>query len=83
MSSASVGELRERLSEYLSRAQYSGERVTVTRHGKAIAALISLHDLELLQAIEDGLDNKEADEALREAAGTGLVPWDHVRSGSA
>ncbi|MEX1158461.1 MAG: type II toxin-antitoxin system Phd/YefM family antitoxin [Thermomicrobiales bacterium] len=79
MSSASVGELRDNLSDYLSRAQYSGERVTVTRNGKPVAVLVSLHDFELLQALEDRLDNQEADEARHEADESGFIPWDRVR----
>jgi prevent-host-death family protein len=79
MTSASVGELREHLSEYLSRAQYSGERVTVTRNGKPVAVLVSLDDFALLREIEDRLDNEEADDALQEAAETGFIPWDRVR----
>ena len=80
MSSASVGELRENLSDYLSRAQYSGERVTVTRSGKPVAVLISLDDFEVLRALEDRLDNEEADAAAREATESGFIPWDRVRA---
>ncbi len=79
MESASVGELRENLSEYLSRTQHRGERVTVTRNGKPVAVLVSLDDFEMLRALEDRLDNEEADDALREAAETGFIPWDRVR----
>ena len=80
MSTASISELREHLLEYLSRAEESGERVTVIRDGEAVAALVPLRDLELLRAIEDRLDNEEADEALREASEAGFIPWERVQA---
>ncbi len=51
----------------------------MTRNGKPVAVLVSLDDFEMLRALEDRLDNEEADDALREAAETGFIPWDRVR----
>ena len=79
MSTATSGELHERLSEYLTRAQVGGERITVTHDGEEVAAIISVEDLRLLQSIEDRLDNEEADEALREAEETGFISWEQVQ----
>lgn len=41
---------RVRLGELMLRAGYGEERIVLTRHGKPIAALIGLRDLEKLVA---------------------------------
>lgn len=74
MATTTTTEFRTHISDYLGRAQYGGERITVTQHGQPVAALISIQDLELLRAIEDRMDIAAADAALREAAEVGFVP---------
>ncbi|MCL4465876.1 MAG: type II toxin-antitoxin system Phd/YefM family antitoxin [Chloroflexi bacterium] len=54
------------LSEYLSRVAYAGERVVLERHGKPMAALISISDLQRLEALDAGQPGTE-EEAVREA----------------
>jgi prevent-host-death family protein len=75
-----VVEFRNNLPEYLNRAQYGHERVTITRNGRPIAAVVSLKDLELLRALEDRLDLRDAEDALREADADGLLAWDAVKA---
>jgi prevent-host-death family protein len=77
---ATAVELRNRLHEYLSRAQYGRERVIVTRNGKPVAVVVSMADLELLQTVEDRLDLEEAEEALRDVAREDAVPWEQVKA---
>lgn len=48
----STRELRNQLSDVLGRAMYAGERIGVTRHGKLAAVMISVADLEALEAFE-------------------------------
>lgn len=45
-------ELRSQLSDVLGRAMYAGERIGVTRNGKLAAVVISVEDLEALEAFE-------------------------------
>jgi prevent-host-death family protein len=45
-------EAREVLSELVNRAAFGQERVILTRHGKELAVLISIADLERLLALE-------------------------------
>lgn len=45
-------EAKTHLSEYLNRVAYGGERVVVERHGKPVAALVSLDDLQRLEALD-------------------------------
>ncbi|HEY4268214.1 MAG TPA: type II toxin-antitoxin system prevent-host-death family antitoxin [Galbitalea sp.] len=49
-------ELREQLSEMLGRAMYAGERIGVTRNGKLAAVVVSVADLEALEAFEMSQD---------------------------
>lgn len=64
--------LRNASTETLSRVQYQGERVIVERHGKAVAAIISVDDLRILEAIEDRIDLAAARRALKEPGSKSL-----------
>ena len=69
---------RRELSEYLSRVEYAGERVTVTRNGKPAAVLISLEDYELIRMLEDRIDGEAAEEASRESDAEGWLSWEEA-----
>lgn len=67
-------EAREVLSELVNRAAFGNERVILTRHGKDIAALVSIDDLELLKDIrtsprgrQKALTDEEREETLLRA----------------
>lgn len=66
-----TGEARSRFSEVVNEAAYGAERVVLTRHGKNIAALVPISDLELLHELERIIDVEEAKKALIEATTTG------------
>ena len=74
-----TSEARSDFSAAIRSAQ-SGERVILSSHGKAVAALVSVGDLELLQEIEDRIDGRHASGALAEAEREGTVPWDQVKA---
>lgn len=80
MSTVTALALRRELHDYLCRAEYGHERLTITRNGKPVAAIIPLEDLELLRAIEDRIDLAEAEAALREAESEGTIPWEQVKA---
>ena len=64
--------VRQEFSDVLNRVAYGNERCVVTKHGKPMAAIIPIEDLELLEALEDKVDLQEALAAL------GDQPWrDH------
>ena len=44
-----VGEARRRLSEIMSPVVYRGERFLISRRGRPMAALVSPHDLAVLE----------------------------------
>ena len=50
-----VTQARADLADLVNRVAYSGERVVLTRHGKAMAALVSADDLERLEQLAQQL----------------------------
>ena len=79
----SISNARSQLTELVNRAFYSGERTVLQKHGKPLAAIISIKDLELLERIiekiEDYVDIQDAEAALAEFKKDGAIPWDKVR----
>lgn len=71
-----VTEMRDALAEALNRVAYGGERIVLERHGKRLAALVPVEDLELLEELEDRADVKAARKALREK---GSESWEDVK----
>ncbi len=69
--------LRQQLAATLNRVAYRGERILLERHGKDVAALVSLDDLALLNELEDRIDLDAAREALKEP---GSVAWEDVKA---
>ena len=73
-------ELRKQFAETINRVGFGKERVALTRHGKAVAALVPIEDLQLLAALEDRVDLEEARAALAEAKAEGTTPWEQVKA---
>jgi len=68
---------RDSFGDTLNRAAYGKERVIIARHGKDIAAMISIEDLRLLEELEDYLDVEAAKKALAES--DERIPYEVVR----
>ena len=45
-------EVKAQLSEFIGRVAYGRERVLILRHGKPVAALVSVEDLRWLEAAD-------------------------------
>lgn len=71
---------RDCLDTLVDRAGNTGERIILTRDGKAVAAIVHFEDAEYLQDVEDRLDNEAADAALAEAAIHGTIPWEEIEA---
>lgn len=80
MTTVTAEKARERFSELVSRAGFAKERVTVTRRGKTIAAIVPIEDVELLEKLEDRIDLEDARKALAEAKKKGTIPWKKVKA---
>ena len=73
MVEVSTAEARARLSELINRAAYGSERVILTRRGKALAAVVPIEDVALLEELEDRADLADAREAIAEAREQGTI----------
>ncbi len=73
--SVSTVEARNQLSDLINRVAYGKERVILSRRGKALAAIVPLEDIRLLEELEDRLDLDDARAVLKEAAEKGTVSW--------
>ena len=69
-----IAEIRSKLADALNRVVYAGERVILERRGKPTAAIVSLEDLALLEAVEDREDVKAAKRVLAEMKRKGEKP---------
>ncbi len=78
MTKISTLEARKNLAEVINSAQYGKERIILTRHGKEVAGIISIDDLNLLEKLEDRLDLHEAIEILEDDHSE-FVDWDDVK----
>ena len=70
---------REKLADVLNRVAYAKDRVRITRRGKEVAAVVPIEDLELIERLEDEIDIREAEKALREAKKKGTIPLRKIR----
>jgi prevent-host-death family protein len=80
MKQVTTVDARAQFSEIINRAAFGKERVTLTRRGKEIVAVVPIEDLKLLEALEDKIDLEEARTALAEAKKKGTVSWDKVKA---
>lgn len=66
MTAVPLGEVRDRLSEYVADVGRTHERITITRHGHAAAVLISADDLASIEETLEILGTVGATQAIRE-----------------
>ena len=64
--SVPLAEAKNRLSEYVSAVERTHDRVTITRHGRTAAVLISADDLAALEETIDLLATLGLSEAIAE-----------------
>lgn len=69
---------RKSFSDLLNESGYAGRRIVVTRKGKAVAAMVSIKDLEALQALEDDKDVTEAKRILSDPESE-FIPWEEAK----
>lgn len=75
-----AAEARENFADVLNRVSFGQERILVTRHGKGLAAVISVDDLEQLEALEEMVDRELLRRAREENEREGTVPWETVKA---
>jgi antitoxin Phd len=79
-----VSEFKNEIAETLNRVVYAGERIVLQRHGKDVAAVVSIKELQILDEIErqeDEIDHKEALRTLKElkVGKDKIIAWDDVK----
>jgi prevent-host-death family protein len=70
-----VADIRANLADVINRVAYGGERIILQRRGKQVLAVVSMEDLELLNALEDRADVKAAKKARKEKGGVTLEQY--------
>ena len=63
----SAKEAREEFSEIINQAAFGSKRTIITRHGKEVAAVISISDLERLHNLDRGVYTEEERKAFQAA----------------
>ncbi len=76
MTNLSVSQLRTHISDFISRAAYADQRFVIQKNGKPACAIVSIKDLELIEALEDKIDIKAAKKARR---GKTSIPWEKAK----
>jgi prevent-host-death family protein len=77
MTRLTASEARTQFSDVVNQVAFKGERVVLHRHGKDVAAIVPVEDLELLEELENRMDLDAARAALKEKGSR--VSWDKVK----
>ena len=78
MRKLSISNARGHLAELVEQVAYDKERVEITRRGKVLAVLVSPEDRELIERLEDEIDIREAEKAMKEVKKHGTIPIEKV-----
>ncbi|MBA3343184.1 MAG: type II toxin-antitoxin system Phd/YefM family antitoxin [Gemmatimonadaceae bacterium] len=63
-----ASEARLQFADVINKVAFGGERFVLHRHGKDVAAIVPVEDLQLLENLEDRMDLELARAALKEKA---------------
>ena len=69
---------REGFADAINRAAFGNERVVLRRRGRAVAAVVPIDDLRLLEALENRIDLVDARAALAQANKNGSQALDVI-----
>jgi mRNA-degrading endonuclease RelE of RelBE toxin-antitoxin system len=69
---------RAGFADAINRAAFGNERVLLRRRGRAVAAVVPIDDLRLLEALEDRIDLLDARAALAQANKNGAQSLDAI-----
>jgi prevent-host-death family protein len=76
MKTLEASQLRQGISDAMNTVAYTGQRISIRRHGKPVAVLVPVEDAAMLEAMEDRFDVAAAKKALKEK---GNIPWAEVK----
>ena len=69
---------RAAFAKAVNKVVYGGERTVIRRHGRNVAAVVPMKDLETLEALEDRLDLEEARKIMKNPGR--LVAWERIKA---
>lgn len=75
-----ISEARESFATTVNRVAFGGERLVLTRHGRRVAAVVPIEDLELIEALEDARDLDEVRQALADPANREHIAWEDLKA---
>jgi len=75
----SFSEARSHLADIANEVIYAGKRAILTRKGKQVVAIVSMEDLEALNAIEDQIDLDDVKKALADVKKHGTVSLETIK----
>jgi prevent-host-death family protein len=73
----STADARKKLANIVNRVAFGKEAFVLTRRGEALAALVSVEDLRILQEMEERMDVDNAWKARSESEET--VSWEELK----
>jgi prevent-host-death family protein len=76
----STGRAHQQFSKLIRRVAVGQERIVLSRRGRALAAIVPLDDLRVLQPLEDFCDLDEARVALPVAATGDTGSWEQIKA---
>ncbi len=79
MADVSIADARKNLADLLNRVAYSKERVVLTRHGKEIAAIVSIEELGLVDRLKTLLRERDVLDAIEALAAGDTVDWKELK----
>ncbi len=66
MSRIPASEARIQFADIVNKVAFGGERIVLHRHGKDVAAIVPVEDLQLIEELENRMDLDAARAALNE-----------------
>jgi prevent-host-death family protein len=68
---------RAEFADIISRAEYAGEQTIIHRRNRAVAAVVPIEDLKLIERMENAIDIAEANKAMKEKGEN--VSWEQIK----
>ena len=79
VSAVTVADARSGLAELLNRVAYGKERLVITRHGREIAAIVPVEDLQLANRLRRFVARKDVARALADLDAGKSAAWEKLR----
>ncbi|NGX63550.1 MAG: hypothetical protein KR126chlam6_00962 [Candidatus Anoxychlamydiales bacterium] len=80
MTGIPLSEARSQLPDIVNKVAYGNKHIILTRRGKKVAAIVSIEELELIEAIEDRIDLEDARKAIKDIQKQGSISWKKVKA---